>query len=90
MRIKYIVSGVAVAFVVSVGSASAADQFATLKGVTVETMNATELDTVRGMLVNLSALSPPVPFAAVVLVSDNNGVTAGIPIEVFPPAPPTP
>ncbi len=46
MQIKSIVAGAAIALAATVGSASAADQFATLDGVTAEPMNAGEMDRV--------------------------------------------
>ena len=48
MRIKYIVSGVAVALAVSVGSASAADQFAILASAPVQPLSAAEMGQIRG------------------------------------------
>ena len=46
MRIKSILAGAAIALVWSVGSAYAAEQLATLDGVTAEPMNAGEMDRV--------------------------------------------
>ena len=48
MHIKSILAAAAIALAATVGSASAADQFATLDGVTVQPMNAVELDQIRG------------------------------------------
>ena len=53
MQIKSIVAGAAIALAATVGSASAADQFATLGGVTAEPMNAMELDSIRGTKIAL-------------------------------------
>ena len=48
MQIKLLVSAAAIALVAGLTSASAADHFTTLAGVTVQPMNALELDSVRG------------------------------------------
>ena len=48
MQIKSILAAAAIALAASVGSAYAADQFATLDGVTVQPMNTAEMDGVRG------------------------------------------
>ncbi len=53
MQIKSIVAGAAIALAATVGPASAADQFATLGGVTAEPMNAMELDSIRGTKIAL-------------------------------------
>ena len=63
MRIKTIVSGVAVALAVSVGSAFAAEEFATLDGVTAEPMNAVELDQIKGSHVVLADPAGSMPFS---------------------------
>ena len=54
MHIKSILAGAAIAIAASVGSASAADQFATLDGVTVQPMNAAGMDRVRGTFITLN------------------------------------
>ena len=48
MRIKLIAAGAAIALAASVGSASAADQFTTLDGVTAQGMTPQELGVVVG------------------------------------------
>ena len=48
MQIKSILAAAAIALAASVGSASAADQFSTLDGVTVQPMMNIEMDQVRG------------------------------------------
>ncbi len=48
MQIKSILAAAAIALAASLGSAYAADQFATLDGVTAQPMNTLELDQVRG------------------------------------------
>ena len=92
MSIKTIVSGVAVALALSAGSAFAAEQFATLEGVTVEPMNAVELDTVRGMNLNLTNILGPGGVTAVVDEA-TAGAPAGGPLfeqTITPPGNPLP
>ena len=48
MQIKSILAGAAIALAASIGSASAADQFTTLHGITAEPMRAEELGSTRG------------------------------------------
>ncbi len=48
MHIKSIVAGAAIALAATVGSASAADEFSTLDGVTAEQLTPPELEIVRG------------------------------------------
>ena len=50
MRIKTIISGVAVALAVGVGSAFAADQISTFSGVPAQPMNAEEMAAVDKIL----------------------------------------
>ena len=56
MHIKSILTAAAIALVAGLGSASAADQFGALEGITAEPLNAVELDRVRGTLVYLDGL----------------------------------
>ena len=56
MHIKSILTAAAIALVAGLGSASAADQFTALEGITAEQLNAVELDRVRGADVNLRGL----------------------------------
>ena len=49
MRIAMLATASAIAFVFAIGSASAADQFMTLRGVKAIQMSATEMSTVKGM-----------------------------------------
>ena len=49
MRIAMLATASAIAFVFAIGSASAADQFTTLRGVKAIQMSATEMSTVKGM-----------------------------------------
>ncbi len=48
MHIKLLVSAIAIALVATVGSASAAERFATLDGIAAESMSAAELSSVAG------------------------------------------
>ncbi len=59
MQFKSIVAGAAVALAATVGSASAADQFATLGGVTAEPMNAGEMAAVVGAVFIIGVNPPP-------------------------------
>jgi len=70
MHIKSILTAAAIALVAGLGSASAADQFAALEGITAEQLNAVELDRVRGAIVYLNGLDG-VPQRAVVTVLVN-------------------
>ena len=96
MRIKTIVSGVAVALALSAGSAFAAEQFATLEGVTVEPMNAVELDSVRGMDVllgglNLPVLDPTIAFRVAIFTTGAPAVGGDVGCcDIEPPGPDTP
>ena len=49
MRITTLVSAAAIALATTIGSVSAANQFATLDGVTANPMSSGELDAVKGM-----------------------------------------
>lgn len=49
MQIKSILTGAAVALAATVGSASAGDEFATLRGVAADPLMAAEMAQVRGM-----------------------------------------
>ena len=55
MQIKSILAGAAIALAASVGSAYAADQFATLDGVQAQPMNTAEMDGVRGQNISVGA-----------------------------------
>ena len=81
MQIKLIVSAAAIALVAGLGSASAADQFTALEGITAEPLNAVELDRVRGASVNLADLAN-VPLDVVILVRVKS---ADIPVTICPP-----
>ncbi|MGR3718005.1 MAG: hypothetical protein ACU0B1_14810 [Thermohalobaculum sp.] len=83
MHIKSILTAAAIALVAGLGSASAADQFTALEGITAEPLNAVELDRVRGANLDLSGLAgvPTSVFLAVGLK------TARMPINVCPPRP---
>ncbi len=60
MRIKAIVSGAAIALATTIGSASAADQFATITGVEAQAMTNQEMEVVRGSGVRLTVtITPP-------------------------------
>ena len=48
MRIKLFAAGAAIALAASVGSASAADQFSALDGITAEALSARDMAAVRG------------------------------------------
>ena len=90
MRIKTIVSGVAVALAVSVGSASAADQFATLDRVTAQPMNAAELAGVQGRFIDLRGVAAPSDVANFLLGTGGptDGAPAGGPLDGLNVAPP--
>ena len=80
MHIKSIVAGAAIALAATVGSAYAADQFATLDGVSAESLSSAEMAAVAGAVVNLR-VTPPDPgftFAEVVAVIPTNAPSAGI------------
>ena len=81
MHIKSILTAAAIALAAGLGSASAADQFTALEGITAEPLNAVELDRVRGSNVDLSGLDG-VPTSAVLAVRLN---TARMPINICPP-----
>jgi len=57
MQIKLLVSAAAIALAFSVGSASAAERFSTLDGVSAHPMNAVELTAVKGTAVTISAIA---------------------------------
>ena len=80
MQIKLIVSAAALALAAGLGSASAADRFTALAGITAEPLNAVELDRVRGADVNLRGLLN-VPSDTVSFVAQ---VTQEIPKAVCP------
>ncbi len=81
MHIKSILTAAAIALVAGLGSASAADQFTALEGITAEPLNAVELDRVRGASIDLRGLDH-VPSDTVGLVFQ---ITAGIPVAICPP-----
>ena len=87
MRIKYIVSGVAIALSLSVGSAVAADQFATLDGVMVQPMDAVEMRQIKGKVISVDALFgvEPSPFAEGGLQSFVEAQLGGAPDLDVPP-----
>ena len=64
MQIKLIASAAAIALVAGVGSASAADEFTTLDGVTADVMAASELSATAG--------------AGIVIVVDLDGMVSGL------------
>ncbi len=49
MQIKSILAGAAIALLVGLGAASAAEQFATLDGISAETLSSAELASVKGV-----------------------------------------
>ncbi len=51
MRIKTLVSAIAIALAAAVGSAYAAERFATLEAVSAQPMSTAELDSVRGQVI---------------------------------------
>ena len=71
MRIKIIIAGVAIVMAVAIGTASAADKFATLDGVKAVPMSSGELDAVKGMHIHFKVtttgagvINPTTPDAA--------------------------
>ncbi len=81
MQIKLIVSAAALALAAGLGSASAADRFTALEGITAEPLNAVELGRVRGTNIDLSGLDG-VPYSVVLAVGLK---TARMPGNVCPP-----
>ena len=77
MHIKSIVVGAAIALAATVGSASAADQFATLGGVTAEPMNAGEMAAVVGA-VFIIGVNPPPGGSREVAVLDTDAPSVGL------------
>ena len=79
MQIKSIVAGAAIALVAAVGSASAADLFATLDGVSAESLSSVEMAAVVGTDISLIVNSgvvvghPPQP----VVILDTDVTTFG-------------
>jgi len=57
MQIKSVVSAAAIVLAFSVGSASAAERFSTLDGVSAQPMNAAEMTAVQGTAVIISAIA---------------------------------
>ena len=62
MHIKSIVAGAAIALASTVGSASAADQFSTLEGVTADAMTPQEMGVVTGAAAARLDIATPGPF----------------------------
>ena len=58
MHIKTIVAGAAIALAATIGSASAAEQFSTLKGIPAVAMAPAEADAIRGL--NVQVIRPTV------------------------------
>ena len=81
MQIKLIVSAAAIALAAGLGSASAAEQFTALEGITAEPLNAVELDRVRGANLDLSGIVG-VPTSVVLAVGLK---TAPMPLNVCAP-----
>ena len=61
MRLKSSLLGAAMVLAFSIGSASAADQFSTLDGVSAQSMNAVELAAVHGMVLRIEFQQVAVP-----------------------------
>ncbi len=56
MHTKLLVSAIAIALVATVGSASAAERFATLDGIAAESMSAAELSSVWGKIIVVNTI----------------------------------
>ena len=77
MQIKSIFAGAAIALAATIGSASAAEQFTTLEGVTAVAMSSVEQDAVRGSAAHFTVttsraglINPDTPAAATPLAGD--------------------
>ncbi len=87
MHIKSILAAAAIALAATVGSAYAADQFATLDGVTAQPMNTAEMDQVRGTVIVLGDI---VPSAAdfgrgfLAIATDGHGPDVTVPDDFLP------
>ena len=84
MHIKSILAAAAIALAASVGSAYAADQFATLEGIQAVPMKAAEMDALRGSHIFVDIKGIPNPPAA---SAPGNASFADIHIGE-PPSPP--
>ena len=85
MRIKAIVSGVAIALAASVGSAFAADPLATLEGIAAVPMGPEELSSVRGGIIIIDSVPADPIVGEVGFVSlAGDGLTALPPSPVVP------
>ena len=83
MHIKSILTAAAIALVAGLGSASAADQFTALEGITAEPLNAVELDRVRGTNVDLAGIDGVSSVKARWVFHR----TARMPVAICPPGP---
>ena len=88
MGIRTIVTGAAIALAATVGSAYAAEKFATLDGVSAQPMSSTELDSVRGQggtlhfLLNLFECGCNAPTRHTEFSNDDNAPTGDLTIYV--------
>ena len=89
MHIKSIVAGAAIAFAATIGSASAADQFATLDGITAQPLTAADMGSISGRVITITvvAIDPSTPFVTVLDARATGAVVAPGSTSIAPPPP---
>lgn len=83
MRITTLVSAAAIALAATIGSVSAADQFATLDGVTANQMTSSELAAVKGMHIHFFDANGVIHLIPAPRTLDNGSADGGLVIQAY-------